>query len=78
MATKSNIYKFDFDLNYTPIFNQSDYDIYTMCVNNDNEIIFNALRNNDGVVVIGIIDSKGNVDIIDDTFDKKITSLEFL
>jgi hypothetical protein len=77
MATKNNIYKVDYNLDYIELLNINDYDIYNMGVN-DNEVIFNALRNSDGKVVIGIIASDGTVEILDYTLNKQVNNIEFL
>jgi hypothetical protein len=60
----------------TELFNAGDYDIYTMTVSNNDELIFNALRMSDGVKVIGKISSTGNLQIIDTQINSEVTVLE--
>jgi len=78
VATKNNIYKFDLSFQYNKLFDSEDYDFYAMCVDANNNVIFNALRNSDGKVVIGEINSKGSINIIDDKLNKEFDCLEFL
>ncbi len=78
IATDDNIYKFDLSFQYTELFDASDFDIYAMCVDMNNDLIFNALRYSDGKVIIGSVDSEGNVIVIDDTLNKKVEYLEYL
>ncbi len=52
------------------------YDIITMSVSSDNKVLFNALRMSDGVKIIGEIDSKGKVTVLDETLNTEIVILE--
>ena len=78
LATKDNIYKYSSNIEGITLFDQSDYDIYTMCVDENDNVIFNALRNSDGKVIIGFVDSEGNINILDDTLNSQVEYLEFL
>ena len=60
----------------TELLKAGDYDIYAMIVNNNDELIFNALRMSDGVKVIGKISSTGTLQIIDTKLDTEVTTLE--
>ncbi|WP_408954768.1 hypothetical protein [Natroniella sp. ANB-PHB2] len=53
-----------------------EYDIYKMNVSSDDKIIFNALKMEDGATVIGEIDPSGDVNIISDTLEQEVVSLE--
>jgi hypothetical protein len=78
VATTDNIYKFDLDLQYTALFESSKYEIYAMCVNQNNEVLFNALRYSDGKAVIGSFDDQGNLTIIDNQLNKRVQYFEFI
>jgi len=60
----------------TELLTGENYDIYAMTVNNNDEVIFNALRMSDGVKVLGKISSTGNIQIIDEQMNYETTVLE--
>jgi hypothetical protein len=78
IATNDNLYKFDLNLNYTQLLDVNQYKVQAMCVNENNNTIFSALRNSDGKYIIGTIDNGGSVNIIDDIINKPVTNIEFL
>ena len=64
------------DDSYTSLTPPGEYDIYKMSVSENDEIIFNALRMADGAIIIGKIDSVGQLEIIDETLNTEIIVLE--
>jgi len=43
-----------------------EYDIYSMAISTDDEIIFNALRMSDGKIVLGEISANGSINIVNE------------
>jgi hypothetical protein len=54
---------------------EDDFETYRFTVSEDDTVYFHALRSSDGAVVTGIIDSSGNVSIINELIDRDISSL---
>ena len=52
------------------------YDIYSLTVSSNDEVLFNALRMSDGAKVVGKISSTGNISILDDGLGIQTTVLE--
>lgn len=51
------------------------FDVYKLCVSDDEIITFNALKMNDGAIVIGTINSNGNLNILDESLEEEVTVL---
>jgi hypothetical protein len=77
MATENNIIKVDLNFNTTELLPIGGYEIYSMSVNYYNEVLFNAIQNSSGKVIIGEIDSEGNIKIIDESINQKLEYLEY-
>jgi hypothetical protein len=58
-----------------PLLVEDDFETYRFVVSKDDTVYFHALRSSDGAVITGIIDSSGNVSIINELIDRDISSL---
>ncbi len=56
-----------------PLVRDNDYEIYSFTVLDDNTIIFNGLRLSDGKIIIANIDNNGQVKVIKETGNTKVT-----
>ncbi len=63
-----------YDDNVTQLLD-GEYDVYKMVVSDKDVITFNGLRMSDSHIVIGQIDSQGNIKIISDTLDSEVKEL---
>ena len=64
------------DDSYVELYTPGLYDIYKLVVSDDDEVTFNALRMSDGAVVIGKINSTGDLTILDETLESQVIVLE--
>lgn len=77
-ASKTVLLKVDpADDSFTYLIN-GQYDIYKMTVTPEDVITFNALRMSDGAIVIGKINSLGDIIILDETLTGEVTILQRL
>ena len=52
------------------------YDIFKMVVSPDGVVTFNALRMSDGIKVLGEVEADGNVNILDESLNVQVVTLE--
>jgi hypothetical protein len=60
----------------TTLLSPNKYDIYSMTVDNNDKVTFNALRMSDGVKVFGEVSSPDGETILDETLNAQVVSLE--